>query len=244
VGLPPCWSAAEYDGPVRAALLAYKEQGRRALAPVLGRALGVAVAAALADRAAGVSADGAAWPPPHCAVGSRHHPGAGPVWLVPIPSTAAAVRARGGDHLDLLARAAAAELRASGCPVQVVQLLGAARRRRDSAGLDAGQRRANAVGAFRLRPRAAPAVPPGRPGRVGPWPHVEAAPRPHVVLVDDLITTGATLAEAAGVLRTFGITPVYAAVIAATVRRTPITACRDARHALTETGGDGMPPSG
>jgi predicted amidophosphoribosyltransferase len=203
-GLPPCWAAAAYTGVVRATLLAYKEHDRRDALPSLGGALADAVVAAA--RAAGDSP--------------------GPALLVPVPSTPAAVRARGGDHVDRLARAAAARLWREGWSPRVVRLLAVARRRRDSAGLNAADRRANLAGAFRWSGRSPR-------GPTGP-----------VVLVDDLITTGATLAEATAVLRTLGIGPVYAAVVAATVRRGSITACLRPRHARNKTGGDEMPPRG
>jgi orotate phosphoribosyltransferase len=41
------------------------------------------------------------------------------------------------------------------------------------------------------------------------------------VLVDDVVTSGATLTEAASVLRPAGDTPVLGAVVAATPRRPP-----------------------
>jgi hypothetical protein len=112
-----------------------------------------------------------------------------------------------------LADAAAAELRAAGVPARTVRLLGrvAGRRIRDSAGLDAVQRRTNLAGRFRVLPAA---VPPGS----------------QLVLVDDIVTSGATLTEAARVLRggsdRSGLradTPVLAAVVAATPRRIPRT---------------------
>jgi predicted amidophosphoribosyltransferase len=73
---------------------------------------------------------------------------------------------------------------------------------RDSAGLSAGERAVNLDGAFGIR-RGAEAV-------------VKDVP---VVLVDDVITTGSTLAEAARVLRSGGAMMVGAATIAATERR-------------------------
>ncbi|MDP9240748.1 MAG: ComF family protein, partial [Actinomycetota bacterium] len=76
----------------------------------------------------------------------------------------------------------------------------------DSAGLDAGRRAANLAGAMVVRDLRLH----------GGW----AAVSPDgVVLVDDLVTTGATLAEAARALAVAGHPPRTAAVIAATERR-------------------------
>ena len=244
-GLPPCWATTDYDGPVRAALLAYKEADRRALVPVLGSALARAVSGAVTGASglpggsgpSGVQRPGPELSPPGAVEpGSRTappgavEPGHVPreaIVLVPVPSTPAAVRARGGDHVLRLARAAVGELRRAGWDVRVERLLGAARPRRDSAGLDAAARQENLAGAFRTRglgpTRGAPT--PGGPTPGGPTPGGPVRGGPtrsgpvRVVLVDDLITTGATLAEAASALRAAGVGPTVAAVVAATARR-------------------------
>jgi predicted amidophosphoribosyltransferase len=256
-GLPPCWATTDYDGPVRAALLAYKEADRRALVPVLGSALARAVSGAVTGASglpggsgpSGVQRPGPELSPPGAVEpgsrgarpgavepGSRTappgavEPGHVPreaIVLVPVPSTPAAVRARGGDHVLRLARAAVGELRRAGWDVRVERLLGAARPRRDSAGLDAAARQENLAGAFRTRglgpTRGAPtpgAPTPGGPVRGGPVRGGPTRSGPlRVVLVDDLITTGATLAEAASALRAAGVGPTVAAVVAATARR-------------------------
>jgi predicted amidophosphoribosyltransferase len=105
-----------------------------------------------------------------------------------------------------LADAAAAELRAAGVPARTVRLLGrvTGRRVRDSAGLDAAQRRANLAGRFRVLPVRA-GLPSGS----------------RLVLVDDVVTSGATLTEAARALRAAGQHLVLAAVVAATPRQVP-----------------------
>ncbi|SFL66341.1 Predicted amidophosphoribosyltransferases [Geodermatophilus ruber] len=130
-----------------------------------------------------------------------------PVLLVPVPSGRAALRVRGRDHVRELTGRAVAELRAAGVPAATARLLRRAGRARDSAGLSAAQRRANLAGTFVLAPRL-PAVP------------GDAV----LVLVDDVVTTGATLTEASaalGATRPEADTPVLAAVIAATPRRDP-----------------------
>jgi predicted amidophosphoribosyltransferase len=121
----------------------------------------------------------------------------GPLVLVPIPSARHAVRERGFDATAALARRAARRLPGVG-PVTVRPALAQTRAVQDQAGLDARTRRANLEGGFRLRRR----LPAGQP----------------VVLVDDLVTTGSSLTEAARVLRGTGVTLVGAATVAATER--------------------------
>ncbi|MEU8190511.1 ComF family protein, partial [Micromonospora carbonacea] len=77
----------------------------------------------------------------------------------------------------------------------------------DSATLDSAGRARAAESAFRARPGvAAPRV------RAG-------SPAPAVVLLDDIVTTGVTLAAASRVLTATGLSPTVAAVLAATEKR-------------------------
>lgn len=123
-----------------------------------------------------------------------------PVLLVPVPTRRSARRSRGRDPLAVLTRAAARDLRRSGRQAAVVPALRHRRRVRDQAGLLGPERAANLAGALAAR----------RP----------PPPRGVVVLVDDVCTTGATLAEANRALRAAGWATAGAAVLAtAGVRR-------------------------
>lgn len=167
VGVPVV-AAAPYEGGARAALLAYKERGRRDLVLPLAQAL----RAVLRTLPAGA--------------------------IVPVPSSAAAARARGGDHLLRLARAAGRpERREIDTPLTLRRAV------RDSVGLGVDDRHANLRYAMTARP-----------------PRTRRA----AVLVDDVVTTGATLTEARRALDAAGWSLVAAAVVAATPRRDSITA--------------------
>ncbi|GGR79552.1 hypothetical protein GCM10010252_17820 [Streptomyces aureoverticillatus] len=109
---------------------------------------------------------------------------AGPVLLVPVPSARRAVWARGHDPVRRIALAAAGELRGAGVPASVLCALRQRRAVADQAGLNSRQRQANLAGALEV------AVGAGRLLR-------DAG---KVVVVDDLMTTGASLAEASRAL--------------------------------------------
>lgn len=145
-GVPRVVVAGRYTGPLRTALLRYKERDRRDLAGPLAQLLAA---------------------PLHELVGTA----AAPVWLLPAPSRPAAARSRGGDHVLRLCRSLAAHHPG----VAVTGPLRLTRRARDSVGLDAAQRAENLAGRLRVRAGALP--PAGAP----------------VLLVDDVVTTGATL---------------------------------------------------
>lgn len=119
--------------------------------------------------------------------------------LVPAPSSRAGTRARGEHRVAALARAAASGSRPS---LPVVDALRLGRPVADQAGLDATGRAANLAGAIRVRVTKVTALQ-GRP----------------CIVVDDVVTTGATLAECARALRDAGSGPVIAVTLAATQRR-------------------------
>lgn len=133
------------------------------------------------------------------AAGSEPGVGAdrGPVVLIPMPSRRKAVRDRGEDTTARLAETAASALREIGVPIRTVSALCHVRAVEDQAGLSREARQANLSGALRAR-RTAAAVGASR-----------------VVLVDDISTSGASLAEAARALRTAGVPVLGAATIAA-----------------------------
>jgi ComF family protein len=125
--------------------------------------------------------------------------GAGGDVVVPVPVHADRLRARGYDQAGLIAAVAARELRLPCAP-----LLERSRSTTAQFDLDRGTRATNVDGAFRLRP-----PPPGsRPatGRplAGRW----------IVLIDDVVTTGATLAACAEPLLAAGATGVSAITVA------------------------------
>lgn len=114
--------------------------------------------------------------------------------LVPLPASPDAVRRRGFDHALDITRALG---RTSGC--RVGRLL-VARRTEDQRALGKAERFANRTGAFALAPGAAGTVP------------------ARVLLVDDVLTTGATLDAAATLLLSAGAVEVRALAVARACR--------------------------
>ncbi|KAA9152290.1 ComF family protein [Microbacterium lushaniae] len=153
-------SALVYDGVAARAILALKEEGRTALARPLGEALEAAAAS---------------W--------DLHG-----VIVVPVPTSAAAMRRRGYRVAELLAR------RAGWRPQRLVRTT---RRTADQRTLGIGGRAANVAGSMRAR------------GVAGA----------RVLIVDDVVTTGATLRETARAVRAAGGEVIGAVTVAATPRR-------------------------
>lgn len=114
--------------------------------------------------------------------------------VVPVPSSRAAVRRRGDSPLLSLARESAGR-------GVVLDALHPVRRVADQAGLGHAARAANLTGAYAVRPSA----------------RARLAGRP-VLLVDDVVTTGASLVEAARALRAAGAEVEVAVTLAATQR--------------------------
>jgi ComF family protein len=122
-----------------------------------------------------------------------HEPGEAVV--VPVPSRRKRIAVRGIDHARLIAESYAT---AAGYPIHS-RTLRRVRSTKPQVGLDPGERLANVSGAF-----AATAAVRGR----------------RVILIDDVLTTGATAHECALALRRAGASRVMVSTVArATVRR-------------------------
>lgn len=135
--------------------------------------------------------------------GSEPRSTGGPVVLVPPPSVPARVRERGYDPMRRILRRCCRTLTEHDVGAVPAEVLTFRRDVADQAGLSATGRWSNLSGALVVRPRSA--------GRV--------AGRP-VVIVDDVLTTGATAAEMARALAEVEAVVLGVAVIAATERLT------------------------
>lgn len=119
-------------------------------------------------------------------------------WLVPVPSSAASNRSRGTDIVADLGRATAAQLRTTGAQVYLRPGLQRSEQMQDQVGLDRSGRFANAPGRFR--------------SRLQTWP----VP---VIIIDDIITTGATILESQRVITDASGGVIGVAVVAQTPLR-------------------------
>lgn len=128
---------------------------------------------------------------------ARRRAESGPLTLVPVPSARRAVARRGHDPVRRIAGVAARELRRGGAAARVLTVLRQRRTVADQAGLTARQRALNLSGALELAPGGERLLAGGM-----------------TMLVDDVMTTGASLAEATRTVVGRSQTVVAAAVVA------------------------------
>jgi predicted amidophosphoribosyltransferase len=128
----------------------------------------------------------------------------GPMLLVPVPSAKATRKARGHNPVASLARTVCAQVRAVGLDVRTCDVLRQSRTVADQSGLDVGARYANLAGALDV---AKPLSVRGQ----------------RVIVVDDIVTTGATALEAIRALTAAGATVCAVACVAATAKRSDIS---------------------
>lgn len=140
VGVPglPGACMGEYDGWLRAMILAHKEHSAWSLVGPLGKLLAHAVLS-IADRAQRITSEDA-------------------IVLVPIPSRRSTVRRRGHDPSRRMARSAAVHLRSTGLDARALPLLRLRFPVHDSVGLSAVARRRNLDDAFAVESRARAAL--------------------------------------------------------------------------------------
>lgn len=189
-GVPPVpvWALTPYTGPVRDVVVHWKDRGRTDLDHLLAPALRRSTAAL--GPAFAHALDGA----------GREPSGPARLAVVPVPSTGAARRARGREPVTVLARAVAHGLRDAGVPGRVVSALARRGSGRDQVGLGARARGRNLSGAVHMTRHGSRAL----------------GQRSVCILVDDVLTTGATLAAVERALERHGHDVLGATVLAAT----------------------------
>ena len=197
LGPLPVWAVAQYGRQARSMILAWKHGGRQDVTPVLTGA----IALAAAEFGREVLADGSL----------DDLPGT-PIRVVPAPTRAAARRRRAGENpAETLARAAARALQDLGLSAQVAPVLQVSSGGGAQKDLGRLSRAANLRGRIAVRASALR----GDGAR-----QLRDAP---TLLVDDVLTTGATLAAAEGAADQAGLVVLGAVVLAATAAPDGIT---------------------
>lgn len=214
----PCFAAARYDGPIRGVLLAYKHGGAHGFVRPLGHRLALLLAAALTRVHAAEAPDGSPFglPVPHnprsvpegeygevpegayvaracIQLGSETRP-----IVVPLPSRPRQVRLRGWRHIHELVRRA---IRVGRLPLDYCDALRTLRGRTGQVGLGPVERERNAR-RIAVRSGAARRL----AGR-------------SVVLVDDIVTTGATMRSAVEAIDAVGARVVLAVCLCVSPRK-------------------------
>lgn len=186
-------AGGEYRDALAATILGFKNHGRTDLSAPLCRVLARALEHAVA---------GLAGPAP----GGRRR--SKTLWLVPIPSTGSGWRRRGYDPVALILRALRREGRLPQ-GVVVARMMGIKARppwhRQHQKGLGRADRRSNVRNTMKVKHVW------GRQFRLLANPNA-----PIVLLLDDVLTTGSTLREAAKTLEKSGFVVCGAVVLAAT----------------------------
>ncbi|MCI9889651.1 ComF family protein [Micrococcales bacterium 31B] len=199
----PTFAGLRYEGAVRRCLLDFKDAGRLHLAPYLAPALGAALDCL------------AAWLP-----GVLAEVDGGPVYLVPVPASAAARARRGEDHVALLLRVwrrrerrrrdGVADFRAWAGPVprerDALRVTRAAGRQK---GMSLAERGEASTGKYSIRRLE---------GVRGRLPGAAPLAGSSCIIIDDVVTSGATLEAASVALRMAGVRVLGAACVAATPR--------------------------
>ncbi|MGA7206982.1 MAG: phosphoribosyltransferase family protein [Specibacter sp.] len=194
--LLPVVAAGDYRDALSAAILAYKNHGRTELAPVLGRSLAHAIATVPEMIPA--------------TAGLR-------ICLVPVPGTGSGWRRRGYDPVSLMLRRLQRQHSLPPGMAVVPALASKAKlpwHRRNQKGLGRAARRRNIRNTMRVAG--------SRAGEFRPAANLVPGA---AVVVDDVLTTGSTLREAAKTLENAGI-KVCGAVVLAAARAPDPTASR------------------
>ncbi len=113
--------------------------------------------------------------------------------LVPIPLHRRRLRQRGYNHAKLLAQGLCKKLN-----LKMINMLERTRETKSQFGLDLKQRKENISNSFVIAPNILISPPSG-----------EAGQYPNIFLVDDILTTGSTLLEAARILKRSGVKKVW-----------------------------------
>lgn len=160
------WAFVRYQAVARELIRAWKERGRLDLTAVMGRCMRDGVYLGVVSGHFGESL------------------GEPQLGVVPVPSSASALRHRGNDIVAGLAHSSAEALRTvSGHDVRVDRVLKRKAGGADQSGLTASARSRNVKGGFALAR--------------SPW-------AKDVIIIDDIVTTGSTLREVARVVSSAG----------------------------------------